>query len=769
MIHVDRSTTPIPPSLLSKTAELEREKITRMLSGSEEHLSQTRFRFYEGLWQDAKAALLKLFHNKCAYCESRFSANLGSERVDHFRPRDGVQEADGTRAHHYYAWLAYEWDNLLIACPACIVSRKQEGRIVGKGDRFPVEGPRARLLAHVKECRETEKYLLIDPCFDRPEEHLQFYPDGGCLPRSPRGEVTIQLLDLNRLELLEARRRTWHEVDDMVALLARPEPELLENQYRPLGRLAQLLSGDQPYTAVAREAFRTHADRLRKHEIALGPELAAWLPPEPQQQTSVLGLESVKAQVQGAIYGVRRRVKGASKVAARLAEPTRKYHDRAVLPPRAHDCLRRITIRNFKAIDEVDFELPPPASGDRGPCLMLLGENATGKSSVLEAVALALMGTEQIARLKCGADEFIHRPLEDWDAPLETLEPAEIEIGFDDGPPVRLVIDPVTGNFEGEAKPSTVVLGYGPRRFFSDRKRRVRRARHAADRVRTLFDPLAIIDNPTSWLMNTTQARFDAAVRALRDLLLMPEEGLVTRPPEGERREGDIMLQVQGDPEPLRRLSEGYKTTVATGVDVMREMLEYWPDLESARGVVLIDELETHLHPRWKMRIVERLRGAMPRVQFIATTHDPLCLRGLDDGEAQVLRRDADRRIEQVTDLPSVRGLSVEQLLTSEFFGLYSTEDPRLEEQMARYVTLAAKPEQERSEDESAELARHREELKKTVTLGATPAAQLVQDAVSELLVQQRQAPAAERPVLKKAAVSRVLELWNSAGPAQEK
>src|SRR5262249_59934446 len=114
---------------------------------------------------------------------------------------------------------------------------------------------------------------------------------------------------------------------------------------------------------------------------------------------------------------------------------------------------------------------------------------------------------------------------------------------------------------------------------------------------------------------------------------------------------------------PLNRLSEGYKTIVATVVDVMREMLEYWPDLESAKGVVLIDELETHLHPRWKMRIVQRLRRAMPQVQFVATTHDPLCLRGLYDGEAQVLQRDADKRIEKLVEVPNVRGLSVEPQL----------------------------------------------------------------------------------------------------------
>jgi len=67
------------------------------------------------------------------------------------------------------------------------------------------------------------------------------------------------------------------------------------------------------------------------------------------------------------------------------------------------------------------------------------------------------------------------------------------------------------------------------------------------------------------------------------------------------------MFQLDGNASPLDRLSDGYKTTVAIGVDIMREMLRYWPCLEAARGVVLIDEVEAHLHPRWKMRIMQKV------------------------------------------------------------------------------------------------------------------------------------------------------------------
>lgn len=56
-------------------------------------------------------------------------------------------------------------------------------------------------------------------------------------------------------------------------------------------------------------------------------------------------------------------------------------------------------------------------------------------------------------------------------------------------------------------------------------------------------------------------------------------------------------------------------------LDIVRNMVRKWGNLESSLGIVLIDEIETHLHPRWKMQVVSALRRAMPQVQFIFTTH----------------------------------------------------------------------------------------------------------------------------------------------------
>lgn len=168
----------------------------------------------------------------------------------------------------------------------------------------------------------------------------------------------------------------------------------------------------------------------------------------------------------------------------------------------------------------------------------------------------------------------------------------------------------------------------------------------------------------------------------------------------------------------MKDLSVGYKSVIAMVCDIIREMLYHYDNLEFASAVVFIDEVETHLHPRWKMQIMTLLRRAFPKIQFIATTHDPLCLRGMYDGEVFVLQRSAEDQVERVTDLPSIRGMRAEQILTSEFFGLGST-DPETDARLLRYNRLAARIES-LSDEEHAEMRRLQAALDDGMVLGST-------------------------------------------------
>lgn len=767
MIRVDRSTVPVPEALRSPRAVRERKHIASLLE-NEQLRDQVRVEFRIDLFRSLRSDLGTLFHEKCAYCESDGATTVALD-VEHFRPKEGACDLEGGhRAHNYYAWLAYEWDNLLLACPSCNNRRRgTDGRMVGKGDRFPVIGTRAPLLASVAKCRDLERTLLLDPCFDEPAEHLRFESTGLCSPLTDRGAATATILDLNRGSLVEARRETAETVSGLAnSWVQELRSETQTEAAKIESDLRKYLSGARPYTATARDAFA----RFQAH-AGLAPESQLTTPDRDS------ALRERVAEVVGKLEAARRRssdwtttaetpaVKLAPEIEQAATARPKRYEGLQTLPPMSHTCLTRISITNFKAIESLELEIPlgavdvPGAAG----ALMLLGENATGKSTVLEAISLTLLGTRQIHKLDLAGASYI-RDQPERSGQVGPAEHTQVRLWFDGVPePRTLRIDP-KGKFHGDPDPATVLLGYGPRRYFRPPGRNFLKAvfnwgESAYERVLTLFDPVATISNPTMWFLRLDDAQFDMVIRALRQLLMLDEDAVVRRP-TGIDSNSQMTFDVNEERVPLSRLSEGYRTIVATSVDIMRELLRYWPDLESAQGVVLIDEIETHLHPRWKLKIVRLLRRAMPRVQFVMTTHDPLCLRGLNDGEVAVMYRDEDSRVRLVHDLPSVTGLSVQQLLTSEYFGLFTTEDPRFTSQLADYVALANN--EHRTDAEERELGEQRAIAMSRLVPGVLPEHRIAFDAINVVLSQRAREAGYERADLNREAMAKAIDLFTT-------
>ena len=223
---------------------------------------------------------------------------------------------------------------------------------------------------------------------------------------------------------------------------------------------------------------------------------------------------------------------------------------------------------------------------------------------------------------------------------------------------------------------------------------------------------------------------------------------------------GRLFVHAHGRDTPLERLSDGYRSLLAMVLDIMRGLLEEWGDLYSAWGIVLIDEIETHLHPRWKMHIVAALREAMPNVQFIATTHDPLCLRGMRTDEVQVLVRNEDHRIEALRGLPDVRGLRAEQLLTSEYFGLSSTADADVEQALNRIALPGANG---TASEVDLEI------LQSYQWIGNTPVEQIVNEATRRFIEEASKEPSLDRSQVREDAVNDVLERLRRQHPGAQR
>jgi hypothetical protein len=185
--------------------------------------------------------------------------------------------------------------------------------------------------------------------------------------------------------------------------------------------------------------------------------------------------------------------------------------------------------------------------------------------------------------------------------------------------------------------------------------------------------------------------REDARIRKLLRRVLVLGKG-----EEIELAHNGIQVKGLGYTTPLTSHADGYKATTALVLDLIAwRMLSNRGLLpETMTGIVLIDEIEQHLHPKWQRYIIGRLHQQFPKVQFIATTHSPLCTAGtadLTEEQCQLVALSRSRNTVEPECLPLPRGLRADQILTSNAFDLDDTRNPEIGEKVAEFRELFGK------------------------------------------------------------------------------
>jgi len=547
-----------------------------------------------------------------------------------------------------------------------------------------------------------------------------------------RGTITIQTLGLNREPLCQARARVIEHAKNIF------EAALHKAKTRN-SEIERLLDPKKEYTAAIRQCL---ASWMKEHSLAALP---AYDLPDLSKRRRQLAVKQFREE------------QNVTDTYALGEQDKSRFLSRS-------RAIERIEIRNFRAIrnltltfsenDATGGSSRSKGMGSNASWLMLLGENAVGKTSILQAVALALVSetvrSEVVAQNQINIADWIHHGAEKGSVKIH----------------LSGALHPVVMNFSRNASrfernldaPGVLVLAYGATRLLP------RAADHGhrtfgTTRVANLFEPL---NDAASWLSELSVESFDHVARSLKAPLQLQESACLMR--EG----GRVFAKLHGRKVPLEELSDGYQSMLALITDIMRAaILSGWETLEQAEGIVLLDEVGAHLHPRWRMRVVESLRSTFPRIQMLASTHDPLCLRGLLDGEVVVLQRNGTQNIEAITDLPPIRGLRADQLLTSEFFGLHSTIDPDLEELFDEYYRLLAiarpKPGQSRRIDEL------KTELEPFRVLGDNRREQLMLETIDEFLANERLLAADRRKTVKEDVKRKLLDIWRKTPAAPVK
>jgi predicted ATP-binding protein involved in virulence len=410
--------------------------------------------------------------------------------------------------------------------------------------------------------------------------------------------------------------------------------------------------------------------------------------------------------------------------------------------------IEELTIENIKCFDKTTIRFGTGKAPY--PWVTLLGENGGGKSTVLQALGLLLAGPE-------GADQLLKRP-EGWLRDEARGGKVTVCIHKDKNDPGNFGVEKARNKFtysywitgskrleieSGKVKkiytdPSIIentdkiltwlrenaLLPKG-KGWFGAGYGAFRRLTRKGGQIN-----LPSMQNPIRYSNFLTQFEEDQPLTAFEQWLVSLDYRVLKNGesgktaarqrelgiaainkllPEGSAFEsvdedGRIWFRVNEARVSTLALSDGYRSILALAGDLVWRLIEAFPDSKDPlkeKGVVLIDELDIHLHPTWQRQIPQWLRTVFPNIQFIVATHSPLIAAGAGkDAKTYRLSQDGDGNI-TVLEIENIAFKGVDAILQSEAFGLVSTYSPEAEETMQTYLRLKGKhsPSQEEKQE----------------------------------------------------------------------
>lgn len=380
--------------------------------------------------------------------------------------------------------------------------------------------------------------------------------------------------------------------------------------------------------------------------------------------------------------------------------------------------ISKITLKNVRCFRDVSFELNPFT---RNPMWsIILGDNGVGKSTLLRSVAIGLSdlsGSYTLLGDLYGewlTDEEDHGSIEvEFTKHGQNNTPLKISTSFSRGKYGYTFIDQATTPENDFPWDELFICGYGAARRAYGTKDYTEYA--MPDAVYTLFNYDAPLQNAELILRRLKGSNYNIR-RLLRriDSILMLSSGSVRL-----LRNGIFVRGPWGD-KTLGALADGYQSIIAMIIDIIGWALFYDSAMfrsdRAIRGIVLIDEIEQHLHPRWQRKIIGLLHEAFPRIQFISTSHSPMCVIGstdLSDSQCNIVLIEQHPGGSKVLDkLKPPRMRRADQVLTSYLFGLPTASDNRVKHDIRRYSSLLSK---KRTRPETRELSALRRRLERAL------------------------------------------------------
>ena len=371
---------------------------------------------------------------------------------------------------------------------------------------------------------------------------------------------------------------------------------------------------------------------------------------------------------------------------------------------------KSIAIYGFKCFGKAEIDFHYPGGPDKDELEhpnvnLILGDNGGGKSSVLRAIAIAALapalingglvpyrlvrrdakgGVASNSLVKLlGILDDLERPhskpqKKGSDRPYEFLARLKAnprrqidQLSLESTPE-----NPISELIYDDFSPAFFVVGYGATRRVesadfspsSEDKRRARRYQ----RIASLFEDHVALRPLKSWfpmLPDTSKTEvIELLARALPDNISF----------NGTLEDDDYVFFFDGIPTPFPALSDGYKAFIGWLSDLIGHMTSVREGrrLEDLSGIVLVDEIDLHLHPSWQRDVVARLSRTFPKLQFVFTSHSPLVAASVQSKNVIVTGNDEEGLPTLNRMNETLYGRSIEAVLMSPYFGLESLRPP---------------------------------------------------------------------------------------------
>lgn len=380
-----------------------------------------------------------------------------------------------------------------------------------------------------------------------------------------------------------------------------------------------------------------------------------------------------------------------------------------------------INISNVRCFDQLSVEFNYPGKAVDSPIAMpninlLLGSNGSGKTTLMKSIALATLGP---IMKNSGYVPYwmIRRPQKghistanvETQVLLHEQDTRKKQIGPLPGAGLSLTLERIrdverisitiesnvpSGEMYDNNSPAFFIVGYGASRrveasanFDATVRSKSRLLRY--QRVAGLFEEHVTLVPLSAWLphlKSSNRGRHRQVVNLMNRLL-----------PDGTRllekpKDGEYYFEHSGISVPFGALSDGYRSYIGWIADLLHHICMGCPSGEKLvdnAGVVLVDEVDLHLHPEWQREVVPRLSKVLPKLQFVLTTHSPIVVGSIE--KANVFYFDSEPDGANVVRRPEeeTMGLNAEQILVGEAFGLDSTRSEVFLDEL-KLVSIAA-------------------------------------------------------------------------------